>query len=187
MRAFRHWLMGRFFLPVSAGLLMSVGAHAATAPSMPAQRMMDALANANAAVVGIRVTATEDARSADTLGQRRRGSGVLIGQDGLVLTIGHLMLEAEQIEIITQDNKTLPARAVAYDLATGFGLLRPLLPLPGAMAQHTVKLGSAQALQTGEPLMAVTGPQPNDDGDIVMTRLVSNFGRLSCVHFAIGS
>lgn len=173
MRAIRHWLMGRILVPVSAGLLIGVGAQAATAPSMPAQRMMDALANANAAVVGIRVTATEDARSAETLGQRRRGSGVLIGQDGLVLTIGYLMLEAEQIEIVTQDNKTLPARAVAYDLATGFGLLRPLLPLPPAVAQHTVTLASTQALQPGEPLMAVTGPQPHDDGDIVMTRLVS--------------
>ena len=77
------------------------------------------------------MTATEDARSAETLGQRRGGSGVVIGQDGLILTIGYLMLEAEQIEIVTQDNKTLPARAVAYDLATGFGLVRPLLPLRG--------------------------------------------------------
>ena len=147
--------------------------HAAAAQQMPVQLMMDALANANASVVGIRVTAAEDARSAETLGQRRRGSGVLIGQDGLVLTIGYLMLEAEQIEIVTQDNKTVPARAVAYDLATGFGLLRPLLPLPRAMTEHTVSLGTTQELHTGDPLMAVTGPQPNDDGDIAMTRLVS--------------
>jgi len=88
----------------------------------------------------------------------------------LILTIGYLMLEAEQIEVVTQDNKTLPARAVAYDLATGFGLLRPLLPLRNV---PVATLGSSRDLQPGEPLMAVTGPQPDDDGDVSMTRLVS--------------
>jgi S1-C subfamily serine protease len=132
--------------------------------------MIDALAKANAAVVGVKVTATEGARSSDTLGQRRLGSGVLIAQDGLILTIGYLMLEAEQIEIVTQDNKTLPARAVAYDLATGFGLLRPLLPLRGISA---VKLGTSRDLQPGEPLMAMTGAQADDDGDVSLTLLVS--------------
>jgi serine protease Do len=121
-------------------------------------------------VVGVKVLATEDARSAETLGLRRAGSGVLISQDGLILTIGYLMLEAEQIEIVTQDNRTLPARAVAYDLATGFGLLRPLLPLRGVAV---AALGSSRDLQPGEPLMAVTGPQADDDGDVSMTRLVS--------------
>jgi len=139
----------------------------------PVQLMMNALANASASVVGIRVAVADGARSAETLGQRRSGSGVLIGQDGLVLTIGYLLLEAEQIEILTQDNKTVPARTVAYDLATGFGLVRPLLPLPKEVAEHTVALGSAVQLQPGEPLMAVTGPQPRADGDIAMTRLVS--------------
>ncbi|MFC5521508.1 S1C family serine protease [Polaromonas jejuensis] len=132
--------------------------------------MIDALAKASAAVVGIKVTVAEDARSAETLGQRRSGSGVLIGQDGLILTIGYLMLEAEQVEIFTQDNKTLPARAVAYDQATGFGLLRPLLPLRGMSG---VTLGNSADLKPGELLMAVTGPQADDDGDVHMTWLIS--------------
>ncbi len=166
MRSFSHWL----YPLVAASLLGVATAHAAAVEPAAAQVMIDALAKANAAVVGIKVTVAEDARSAETLGQRRRGSGVVIAPDGLILTIGYLMLEAEQIEIVTQDNKTLPARAVAYDLATGFGLLRPLLPLRGVSA---VTLGTSQDLQPGEPLMAVTGPQANDDGDVSMTRLVS--------------
>lgn len=136
----------------------------------PAQAVMDALTRANAAVVGIQVTAASDARSVETLGQRRSGSGVLIGPDDLILTIGYLLLEAEHIEITTQDNKTLPARAVAHDLATGFGLLRPLLPLRGI---SSVALGSSRDLQPGEALVAMTGPQGNEDGDVSMTRLVS--------------
>ena len=176
MRSFRpsiFGLTGLIFVALLCWQPPNAWAQSAAAKLTPVQLMMNALANANAAVVGIRVSAAEGARSAETLGQRRRGSGVLIGADGLVLTIGYLLLEAEQIEIITQDNKTVPARAVAYDLATGFGLLRPLLPLPKEIAEHIALLGDTRELKPGESLMAVTGPQPNDDGDIAMTRLVS--------------
>lgn len=160
----------RCFTPLLGAGLLAAGAHAATVQPPGAQVMLDALTRANAAVVGVKVTAADGARSAETLGQRRAGSGVVIGQDGLILTIGYLMLEAGQIEIVTQDNKTLPARAVAYDLATGFGLLRPLLPLRGIPA---ATLGNSRELQPGETLMAMTGPQGNEDGDVSMTRLVS--------------
>ena len=147
--------------------------HAATTPnSSPssAQSIMDAMTKANAAVVGVKVSAVEGARSAQTLGANRRGSGVVIGSDGLILTIGYLMLEAQQIEIVTQEGKTLPAVAVAYDLATGFGLIRPLLPMRGV---NPVALGSQQDLKPGEPLMAATGANDGDEGGVSMTQLVS--------------
>ncbi|WP_341913178.1 S1C family serine protease [Polaromonas sp. YR568] len=158
---------------VAAVLLAALPALATTVPPSTAQEMIAALARANASVVGVRVMVDEEARSAETLGQLRRGSGVVIAPDGLILTIGYLMLEAEQIEIVTQENKTLPARAVAYDLATGFGLLRPLLPLRAGNGISAAVLGSSLPLQPGEALMAVTGPQASDDGDVSMTRLVS--------------
>jgi len=116
------------------GVLWAVAACAAPAPQ-PAggsQEIIDALTRAHAAVVGVDVTAAEGARSADTLGHERSGSGVVIGPDGLILTIGYLMLEADTIEIETLDGHTFPAKAVAYDGATGFGLIKPLLPLPGS-------------------------------------------------------
>ncbi len=153
--------------------LLTNAAQAATPKPAAAQTTITALARASAAVVGIKVSVDEEARSAETLGQRRTGSGVVISADGLILTIGYLMLEAEQIEIVTQDNKTVPARAVAYDLATGFGLIRPLLPLSGSPAVAPVTLGNSKELQTGEALMAVTGPQQDDDADVSMTRLIS--------------
>ncbi|WP_255440170.1 S1C family serine protease [Caenimonas sedimenti] len=129
--------------------------------------MIDSLTKANAAVVGVQVTAADGARSAETLGKQRSGSGVVIGQDGLVLTIGYLMLEADTIQIVTQDDKTVPARAVAYDLATGFGLIRPLLPLRGI---SPVALGTTSQAKTGEPMMAAIG---GEDADVSMTQLVS--------------
>lgn len=180
MRASSPW---RFVtLPLSStlslalSLALTLGAFTrspAASPPQPSsvQALMNALSKANAAVVGIKVTAAEGARTAETLGMQRTGSGVVIGSDGLVLTIGYLMLEAQQIEIVTQDNKSLPAAPVAYDIATGFGLVRPLLPLRGVAP---VPLGSLQDLKPGELLMAATGATADgEDGDVSMTRLVS--------------
>lgn len=154
-------------LCAGVSLMLLAGAHAATPPTPAAQTIIDALTRANAAVVGLEVTAAEGARSAETLGRLRSGSGVVIGADGLILTIGYLMLEADNIKIVTQDNKTLPARAVAYDLATGFGLIRPLLPLRGV---SPVPLGSHREVSTDEALMVATG---GEDGDVSMTQMVS--------------
>lgn len=151
---------------VAAG---SASAQALTTQSIDA--MMQALNKARSAVVGVRVKATEGARSAETLGEARAGSGVVIGADGLILTIGYLMLEAQQIDIITPDNKTWPATAVAYDIATGFGLIRPLLPLRGI---SPVVLGSLQDLNPGEALLAATGANGRgDSGGVSMTELIS--------------
>lgn len=157
------WLLAIFVL---AFQLLAPAAGAAT-PQPAYQAMIDALTKANAAVVGVQVTAAEGARSIETLGKQRSGSGVVIGADGLILTIGYLMLEADSIQIVTQDDKTVPARAVAYDLATGFGLVRPLLPLRGVTP---VALGSTAQAQTGEALMASIG---GEEADVSMTQLVS--------------
>ena len=161
---------------VFAALTLTQLAFAATATAndrtnASAQSIIDAMTKANAAVVGVKVTAVKDARSVRTLGLNRAGSGVVIGNDGLILTIGYLMLEAEQIEITTPAGKTLPAMAVAYDQATGFGLIKPLLPMRGVAP---VTLGSLQDVNPGEPLMAATGATADgDDGGASMTQLVS--------------
>jgi S1-C subfamily serine protease len=94
----------------------------------------------------------------------------VIGADGLVLTIGYLLLEADTIQIITQDKKSLPAQAVAYDVATGFGLLRPLVPLRGITP---VVLGATGQIKIGDALMASMGAQASGDADVHMTQLVS--------------
>lgn len=152
---------------LAAWLMAWSSAWAVTASPPTAQDTIDKLTRANAAVVGVNITAAEGAHSARTLGQRRSGSGVVIGPDGLILTIGYLVLEADTIQIVTQENRTIPARAVAYDLATGFGLIKPLLPLRGVAP---VPLGGHQELRNGEPLMVATG---GSDAQVGMTQLVS--------------
>ena len=72
--------------------------------------------------LGIRVPAT--ARTAETLGTEREGTGVLIDDAGHILTIGYLLLEAESILVVTADGRVLPATVAGFDHATGFGLVR---------------------------------------------------------------
>jgi serine protease Do len=142
-----------------------LGQAVAAAPPSPAVQI-DALNRANGAVVGIQVVAADGARSAETLGKERTGSGVVIGPDGLILTIGYLVLEAQTIQVVTQDNRTLPAGPVAYDLATGFGLVRSLLPLRGIAP---VPLGTHKDLNTGDMVISAIG---GADADVAMTQLV---------------
>lgn len=125
-----------------------------------------ALDRARTAVVGLRSEAVEDARSAATLGSSRQGSGIVIGDDGLVLTIGYLVLEAEAVMIDLDDGRTIPARVVGYDVATGFALVQALAPLHIAPAP----LGRSDTLAPDEPLTVVSG---GADGDVGPVRLVA--------------
>ena len=86
------------------------------------------LERALSAVVGIRAMIPGDAFTAETLGTERTGNGVLI-REGVVLTIGYLVLEADQVQLVLDSQRSVPARVVGYDLATGFGLLQALAPL----------------------------------------------------------
>src|ERR671912_2850767 len=87
------------------------------------------LKKALAAVVGLRAQIPADAFTAETLGTERSGHGVVIRADGLVLTIGYLITEAQEIWLSTQAGRSVPAHAVAYDYASGFGLVQALAPL----------------------------------------------------------
>ena len=144
-QALRRWLCGTC-------VALVFGAGAASAQNVDEARIQ-ALTRAHAAVVGVESTAVEGALSAETLGPERRGSGVLIDADGLVLTIGYLILEAEQVDIIVEGQRRLPARVIAYDLATGFGLLQSLAPVKVAPAP----LGQSAGLKANEPLMIASG------------------------------
>src|SRR5262245_21664888 len=74
-----------------------------------------------AAVLHITTHINPDGRTVPTLGLERQGSGILIGSDGLVLTIGYLMVEAHAAEIVTNDGRTVPAEVAGYDHESGFG------------------------------------------------------------------
>ena len=109
---------------VAAGPLHAQGADTQAVPGKP-EMTVDALS-----VVRVRAQASANARSGQTLGRNREGTGVVIDSSGLVLTIGYLITEAEKVEINTADGKTYPATVVGFDNATGLGLIKSLVPVP---------------------------------------------------------
>lgn len=131
-------------------LWLALSASAATSDIEAQARAMQ---RASDAVVGLKATIVDGARSADTLGPQREGSGVVIGEDGLVLTIGYLVLEAESVLLVDDLGREWPARVVSYDVATGLALVQSLVPMPLAPAP----LGLSTRIASEEPLVIVSG------------------------------
>jgi S1-C subfamily serine protease len=77
-------------------------------------------------VVGLSAIVPSDAFTAETLGTERAGNGVLIGETGLVLTIGYLITEAESVWLSLNDGRVVPGDVLAIDQETGFGLVQAL-------------------------------------------------------------
>lgn len=151
-------------LPWAAAPAHAAPAGAAADPALEARSR--ALSRAHAAVVGLSVTAVAGARTAATLGEAREGSGVVISDDDLVLTIGYLVLEAQAVEITIDDGRRFPARVVAYDGATGFGLVQSLAPLGLAPAP----LAQTATVRSAEPLVLASG---GAEGGVSPVQLVS--------------
>ena len=103
------------------------------------------LVRALSAVIGLHAIIPPDGFTADTLGVERAGNGVLI-DDGLVLTIGYLITEAETIWLHLGDGRVVAGHALGYDPETGFGLVQAL----GQIDLPTLPLGSADRVEIGE-------------------------------------
>lgn len=100
-------------------------------------------------VVGLRAIVPEDAFTAQTLGTERAGNGVIIREDGVVLTIGYLITEAESLWLNTVDGRALPGHVLAYDQETGFGLVQVL----GRLGLPAVPLGQSAKAQVDDDVV----------------------------------
>lgn len=96
------------------------------------------------AMFRIRAEIPENAFTAGSLGTERTGNGVLIRSDGVILTIGYLITEAESIWLTANDGSVVAGYPLAYDQVTGFGLVRALGPVRG----EPVRIGSSSACPT---------------------------------------
>jgi S1-C subfamily serine protease len=101
------------------------------------------------ALVRIQTVAVPDARSNATLGREREGTGTVIAKGGVVLTIGYLLVEADDIKVTDNRGRSYPARVLAYDHPTGLGLLKITVPVN----IEPVKMGTSAKLGDREPVL----------------------------------
>jgi S1-C subfamily serine protease len=102
-------------------------------------------------VVMLRAEIPQDAFTASILGTERVGNGVVLRADGLVLTIGYLITEAQTIWLTTNGGTALAGHALAYDQVTGFGLVQPL----GRLGVPALERGSAKACVVGDSVTVI--------------------------------
>jgi S1-C subfamily serine protease len=135
------------------GALTAFVAAAVLASGATAQAQAPSFNELVSAVVRIKTHINPDARTIENLGRDREGSGIVIDQSGLILTIGYLMVEAYAAEIVTQDGRTVPANILGYDHESGFGLLRTVEPFK----LKPLALGKSADVKMGEQVLIIGG------------------------------
>ena len=133
-----------------AGLAMAITGSTGLAQNTRIEELVSA-------VVRIKTHVNPEGRTVEGLGREREGSGILIDNDGLVLTIGYLMVEAYAAEVVDNSGRTVPASVVGYDHETGFGLLRTMEPL----RLKPMPLGKSADVKERDPVLVASFGGPD--------------------------
>lgn len=130
-----------------AGLLQLLHPALAAAPRPDRDRLQYDLDQALMAVVRLHADIDEHCTTAATLGAEREGAGIVIDENGLIVTVGYLIVEARDVTItILGRTEPVVGEAIAYDHETGLGLVRAIDPLN----LPPLPLGSARSLKAGD-------------------------------------
>jgi S1-C subfamily serine protease len=148
--------------------LASISADAWAQPVAPQAHPSDAaIARMAQSIVKLQAYIPPEARSAQRLGTKREGSGVVVGKDGLIVTIGYLINEAMAVEIIDNDGKPHQATVVGFDQASGLGLVQ----LNDKTALPALELGDSAALAERQPvIVAAAGGAKSVQPALVVSR-----------------
>ncbi len=120
------------------------------------------------AMVSLQSEVPRDARTSFFLGTFREGNGIVIDSDGLVLTIGYLIMEASDIKVTDSNGQFVPAELVAYDHNSGLGLIKAKKPL----GIQNISLGDSSMLTPGDPALILSriGPDYMQVAEVVDVR-----------------
>lgn len=140
------------FAALCASSALAITGPGQHSPAQPLSTESIGLDEAAKAVVDIRVKVLADGRSLKELGKERRGSGVVIDEMGHVLTSVYLVLEADDIEVISRNGASTPARLVASDFESGIAILK----LDQTLPVESLELGSAASIGVNEPAVTIS-------------------------------
>ena len=104
-------------------------------------------------IVSLQAEIPEEAFTAPILGAERAGSGIVISESGLVLTIGYLVTEAEHVWLKGANGAVVPAHPISIDTETGFGLVQAL----GSLDLPALAFGSSKDVDIGDPVVLAGG------------------------------
>ena len=81
------------------------------------------------------------------------GSGVILSQDGYIVTNNHVIQQANEIEVVLNDKRSFPAKLIGTDPNTDIALLKI-----EATGLPTLEMGNSDDLKVGEWVLAVGNP-----------------------------
>src|SRR5215468_2866048 len=136
-------------MTVTGACKLLVAATLVAASVVAAQAQSPTLEQLLSGVVHIKTLITPGGRTTENLGPEREGTGIVIDDNGLVLTIGYLMVEAISAEVTTNDGRTVGANVVGYDNESGFGLLQTITPLK----VRALQMGKASDVKVDDPVV----------------------------------
>lgn len=159
----------QYLRKLSVGIFLSLLITPALA-SQDSDELVEATLNA---VIGLRAIVPDSARTAYSLGTEREGNGIVIDEDGLVLTIGYLILEASDVQVTDSQGEYVPAKVIAYDYDSGFGLVRATRSL----GIKSIPLGDSSVLSPGDAALIIShiGPDYVKFAQVVDVREFSGY------------
>lgn len=126
------------------------------------------LDRALSSVVALEARVAQDAFTAGSLGIDRIGNGAVLNASGLVLTMGYLVMEAEEVTLTRNDGVRIAAHVLGVDAVTGFGLVQALDPLD----LPALALGDSRKLTGGaRVIIAGAGGRAHAADGRVITRM----------------
>lgn len=81
------------------------------------------------------------------------GSGVILSEDGYIVTNNHVIDGADKLEVLLNDNSTYEARVIGTDESTDLALIKI-----EAKGLHAITVGNSENLRLGEWVLAVGNP-----------------------------
>ena len=81
------------------------------------------------------------------------GSGVIISDDGYIVTNNHVVQDAERISVTLNDKRVVSARLIGNDPATDLALLK--VDLKGLTS---ISFGNSDNARVGQPVLAIGNP-----------------------------